>query len=135
MSQQNVDLVQRGFELVNRGDAIALSQFIDKVCDPAAEVKAIGRLPDVSRVRGQEAIKAWFAELLGTLDMRLEIEEVLDADDSVVAVVRQIAQGRASGAGVANRVAFVFRFADGRFVCMEGYRTRKEAREAVGLRE
>jgi ketosteroid isomerase-like protein len=52
MSQENVDLVKRGFELLNRGDAMAFSEFIDEVCDPEAEVTAIGRLPDVGRVRG-----------------------------------------------------------------------------------
>jgi hypothetical protein len=29
MSQENVDLVKRGFELLNRGDAMAFSEFID----------------------------------------------------------------------------------------------------------
>jgi ketosteroid isomerase-like protein len=53
-----VDLVKRGFELLNRGDAMAFSEFIDEVCDPEAEVTAIGRLPDVGRVRGRDAIKA-----------------------------------------------------------------------------
>ena len=132
MSRKNVDLVKRGFELLNRGDVMALDEFIDEVCDPEAEVKAIGRLPDVGRVRGRDAIKAWFAELLGTLEMRLEIDELVDAGDSVVVVVRQIAHGRASGAGLTSRFAFVFRLTDGRFACLEGYHTRKDALEAVG---
>jgi ketosteroid isomerase-like protein len=53
----------------------------------------------------------------------------------VVVVFRQISRGRASGAEVTNRFAFVFALRNGRIFYMEGYRTRENALEAVGLRD
>ena len=67
--------------------------------------------------------------------MRLEADEFVDAGDSVVVVFRQIARGRASGAGVTNRFAFVYGFRQGKIDYVDGYRTKREALEAVGLRE
>jgi ketosteroid isomerase-like protein len=135
VSQQNVEIVRRGFEVLNRDGLQGALRFIDEVCDPEAEVRAIGRLPDVKRVRGPDAVKAWFGELFGTFEIRLEADEFIDAGDSVVVVFRQIARGRTSGAELTDRFGFVYGFRNGKITYLDGYHTKREALEAVGLRE
>jgi ketosteroid isomerase-like protein len=66
---------------------------------------------------------------------QLEVDEFIDAGDCVVVVFRQISRGRASGAELTNRFAFVYALRNGRIFYMEGYRTREKALEAVGLAE
>ena len=138
MSQENVEVVRRCFDLLNRDGPGALDEIIDELCDPEVEIlRAVGRLPDadVSRVRGREAVKAWFSELYGTLDIRLEADEFIDAGDSVVVVFRQMVRGRGSGVELINRFAFAYGFRMGKVTSMDGYRTKREALEAVGLSE
>jgi ketosteroid isomerase-like protein len=135
MSQENVEVVRRCFDLLNREGVEGVLAAIDDVCDPEMEMGYVGRLPDVGGVHGREAVKTWFAEVLGTLDMRFEVDEFIDAGDSVIAVFRQIARGRASGAGLTDRFVFVLGVRDGKVTSMDGYRTKDEALEAVGLSE
>jgi ketosteroid isomerase-like protein len=135
MSQENVEVVRLAFDALNREGATALDQ-ADEVFDPDVEVRSVGRLPDTSPVvRGLEGLKAWFADLLASFDLRLEADEFIDAGDSVVVVFRQIAQGRASGAELTSRFAFVYGFRQGKIASVDGYRTKTEALEAAGLRE
>jgi ketosteroid isomerase-like protein len=86
-------------------------------------------------VRGLEGVKAWFGEIFMSFDLRVEADEFVDAGDSVVVVFRQIARGRASGAELTSRFAFVYGFRDGKISSVDGYPTRADALEAVGLRE
>src|SRR4051812_26738090 len=99
-------------------------------------MRAPGRLPDMdTTIRGREAVKAWAESLFETLDVHLETDEFIEAGDSVVVVFRQIARGRASGAELTSHLAFVYGLRSGKIVSADGYRTRREALEAVGLRE
>lgn len=58
-------------------------------------------------LRGPEAIKAWWAQLLEAFDWHVEVEELIDAGDAVVVATRQIARGRESAAEVTNRMVQV----------------------------
>ncbi|HZA89221.1 MAG TPA: nuclear transport factor 2 family protein [Solirubrobacterales bacterium] len=115
MSQENVELVRRCIETVNRGGLQVALELIDEFADPDIELRAVGRLPDLGRLlRGREAVKAWFAQVLGTFDWRVEADEFIDAGDAIVVVARQIARGRGSGAEVTNRIVHGGDFAVGR---------------------
>jgi ketosteroid isomerase-like protein len=135
MSQENVELVRRGFEVINRNELPAVLEFVDGVADPDFELRAFGRLPDVSTVRGSEAVKDWFAQLLETFEWRQEVDEIIDAGDAVVVVVRYITRGRASGVETSGRMTYIFGFRHGKATYFDTYRIRQEALEAVGLRE
>ena len=56
-------------------------------------------------------------------------------DDRVVAVVREVARGRASGIEVAGDWGYVMTIRDGRLARVEAYRNAENALAAVGLRE
>jgi ketosteroid isomerase-like protein len=72
---------------------------------------------------------------MGTFEWRLEADELIDAGDAVIVVVRQIARGRESGAEVSNRVVMVYGFREGKVTSGDAYRTKGEALEAAGLTE
>ena len=99
-------------------------------------MRALGRLPESTEVvRGYDGLKAFFTGLLGMLDMRLEADELIDAGDSVVVVLRMIARGRGSGAELTNHMVFVYGFREERICRVDAYGTKAEALEAVGPRE
>jgi ketosteroid isomerase-like protein len=136
MSQENVEIIRRGIDLVNEGELQAVLEFIDECFDPDVELRAVGRLPDAGRVlRGNEAAKAWWVQLHETFDFQWEPEELIDAGDAVLMVNRQIARGRGSGAEVTNRVVTVNAFRNGRIIRTDAYRGKQEALAAAGLRE
>jgi hypothetical protein len=68
-------------------------------------------------------------------DWRLELDELLDAGDKVVTLVRQSGISRSSGVQVEMSFAMVWALADGRMTRMDMYSDRAIALKAVGLSE
>jgi ketosteroid isomerase-like protein len=66
---------------------------------------------------------------------RLEAQRVEAVGDRIVAVVREVARGRTSGAEVGSLWGYVITVRDGKIVRVEAHRDPTEALEAVGLRE
>ena len=66
---------------------------------------------------------------------RVDIEQVIEQGDSVVASVHLTAKGKASGVEVDVRLYTQFRVRDGKVVYVFEHQDRTEALEAVGLRE
>jgi ketosteroid isomerase-like protein len=134
MSQENVEVVRRMLRAFNDGDVEA----IVAECDPAVEWEEQS-IPGVEPLyRGHEGVRRWWAaailqEDLGSIEGRLE--DVREADDTVIASVRFEGEGRSSGARVQMHVHLVLTFRDGKAVRRQVFMTRAEALEAVGLSE
>ena len=80
--------------------------------------------------------EAFFAEWLeGFEHWSLDVEEIFDAGDQVVAIVRQRGRPKRGGPEVEMQLALVWTFRDGLAVRMEMYASRNEALEAAGLSE
>jgi ketosteroid isomerase-like protein len=136
MSQENVEIVRRGYELYAAGD---LEGVTDLISD-AAELPDAGGLGIVDTAAGtrrgpdgflqgsQEAVEAFE-------DYRVEPQEFIDAGDAVVVPVRISGRGRASGAMLEVQLVHVWVLSNGRAIRNEIYRTVAEALEAVGLSE
>jgi ketosteroid isomerase-like protein len=137
MSEENVEIVGRSIEAINRRGLQAALEVVDEFCDPDAELRAVGRLPDLGRLlRGREAIKGYWAQFFGTFDnYHLDADEFIDAGDAVVVVARMTARGRGSGAEVSNPIVLMYGLRDGKITYLDAYRTKSEALEAAGLRE
>jgi len=133
MSQENVEVIRRSYEALNQGGLEGALAAADEVADPEFEWRATGRLPDVPPVRGREAAKDLFRQLTAVFDWHIEVEEAIDAGDTAVMVVRQVAKGKTSGAETANRQVHVWGFRDGKVAYFETYLTKGRALEAVGL--
>jgi ketosteroid isomerase-like protein len=131
MSEENLDLLRRGFEHVERtGEFLPEAAHRDFVWDTTTFRG--GMRPE--RCVGVDEANRWLAEWLeGFEHWSVDVEEVFDAGDRVVAIVRQRASAKHGGPEVEMRFAQVCTFRDGLVVRVELYADRAEALEAAGL--
>jgi ketosteroid isomerase-like protein len=88
--------------------------------------------------KGRDAVGAWFGDWLSAFDResRFDVKETTEFDDGAVLVVADHhARGRISGAEVRGTVVWLYRFRQGKIARVDGYASRDEALEAVGLPE
>ena len=132
MSEENVELVRRGYEHVQR-----TRELLPEVTHPDFVWDTTpfrGMLPE--KCVGVDETNRWLAEWLEGFELwTIDVEEVFDAEDRVVAIVRQRASAKHSGPEVEMRFAQVWTFQDGLVVRMEMYADRDAALEAAGLSE
>jgi ketosteroid isomerase-like protein len=101
--------------------------------DPEVEVQ----YPFLDRVyRGLPGVQEYFRDWLAVWDeFGSEVEEWIDAGDSVIAVMHSWGRGKQSGARVEERNAHVWTLRNGKLWRLRVYATRAEALKAVGLEE
>lgn len=131
MARRNVEIVRQAAEEYNRSGVEALHDFLA----PDVEFTEDPRFPEAGVYRGRDAVEAYFREFRQQMaGHTLEVEEIVDAGDAVVAVVRERARGTSSDAAVEWRAAFVWTMRRGTAVRGQAYLDPAEALEAVGLR-
>jgi ketosteroid isomerase-like protein len=88
----------------------------------------------VGEVRGKDDVQTGFEALFESWQSyRLELEDLRDAGgDRVVAIVREVARGRASGAEVAGRWGYVITVRGEKIERVEAYRDPSRAIAAAG---
>jgi uncharacterized protein len=134
MSEDNVELVRKGFEALNRGDRATMARLLA----PDVEWHSLaGPIVGVSTIRGREAMLRFWQEILESIEgFRARPEEVTDlGDDRVLVVARYEGRGRASGAEVDQRIATIYEIRDGMAAIVRDYESRAEALEAAGPEE
>jgi uncharacterized protein len=135
MSQENVEIVRRGWEAWMRGDIDG----VFAVFDPAVEwdtTKYEG-WPEDGVYRGHAGVRKFMEDWLASWD-RYEtgVDEYLDAGgDCVVALCWQQGFGPGSDAPVRMDWTQVCRLKDGLVWRVEAWSDRQKALEAVGLRK
>src|SRR6266496_6032980 len=115
MSQENVEIVRRAFEDVNRGGVEAV---IDSFWAPEIvyDMTETG-VPGYGTYNGYEEVRAFFADWFSAFDeWEVEVEELFDCDDRVVVVARQRGLGSSSGAEVEQQFAQVITLRAGKAV-------------------
>jgi ketosteroid isomerase-like protein len=142
MSQENVQLARNVFLAASRSGALdALDQdALERAFEffhPEIEIREDPRFPEAAVLRGQDAVRTYFAQFTEQFDeFRFEFEEVLDAgSDRVVLLFHLYGRGKDSGAAFEEHPAWVQTIRDGKVVRIEAYLDRREALEAVGLSE
>jgi ketosteroid isomerase-like protein len=133
MSQENLDLVRRGFEqVVKTGELLPEAVHHDFVLDTTTFRGAIR--PGI--FVGVDEANEWLAEWISSFeDWAVDVEEVFDAGDRLVTIARQHGRAKHGGPEVEMRFAQVWTFRDGLIARTEMYADRSEALEAAGLRE
>jgi uncharacterized protein len=133
MSEENVEIVRRSFAAYDSGGLDALAEF----WHPDIEWRAVeGYLDDVGLIRGLDELRQYYRQWEETFDAaRTEIEELIEAGDQVVAVLRGVGRMRDSDAEIDIRYAVVISIRDGKIVRGREYPNREEALEAAGLEE
>lgn len=132
MSGDNVEFVERCYAAFNAGawDEVAAAG------DPGITLEEPPELPAPERREGRDAVVRYLRsfERIWT-DSIWEIEELIDADDKVIAVVRFRATGRASQAQVEMRWAHVWTIRDRKALRIQAFSERTGALEAAGVSE
>jgi ketosteroid isomerase-like protein len=85
--------------------------------------------------RGQRVITSVSEQREMLTEVDLEVEELIDAGDQVVAVTRERGVGRGSGVLVRSIAVSVWTLEDGKVIQVQVFDDRQHGLEAVGLRE
>jgi ketosteroid isomerase-like protein len=132
MSQENVEIVRRGFMAVLENDwPTALDTL-----HPDIEVRDFD-IPDAGVYRGHEGFREWLNNWgEGWNEWRAEDVEFRPAGQhGVIALFRMVVKGRGSGIEVERSDAIVYRVEDGRIVRTEYFNDQGIALEAAGRSE
>jgi ketosteroid isomerase-like protein len=128
----NVELARRAFEAIATDGLAAALDFLDPEIEFEPPEEA---LEQRGTFTGHQAVKDRWNLLLEPFDdVRMELDEVIEASDETVLVVFRIhARGKASGVPVDMRLAHLVTVREGKAVRMRAYLDPAEARRAVGL--
>lgn len=132
MSQENRELVQRCFELFRRGEYAATLVYFDQ----AVETVEPGDMPGAATYVGYAGLAEAFSHFADAwAAYTVDLDELLDVGDQVLASVRYHAIGQENGVPVETTVAHVYAVENGRIVRWQMFNTRDDALEAAGLWE
>ena len=133
MSEENVGVVRRAFAALGDAKPEDLTDdVLREFFDPAVEWVPVpqGVLAGGSYL-GFEGVRDFAADFLGAWDdLRAEPEEIRQAHDRVISVVRMT--GRVDDLEVEEAWSSLFTLRDGRIVRVEGFASRDGALEAAG---
>jgi ketosteroid isomerase-like protein len=135
MSQENVETYNRGLEAYHRRDVEALLDTVDPEVDwHSAILVPLGG--ETTVYRGHEGVRELLRDLdQGLAEMQIEISQIRDLGDRILATGRIRARGNQSGAWTDSPFAQVVQFKNGKALRIRAYLNPEEALEAEGLRE
>jgi ketosteroid isomerase-like protein len=132
MSQENVEIVQRMYDQTLENPE-ALYEILDDNIE--WETGGLG-YPNAPAGRGREVVREFFREWVGAFEeWGFEVEELIEAGDSVVACIHQWGRGKSSGVTVDQRFWQVWTMRDRKAIRATHHSERAAALEAAGLSE
>jgi ketosteroid isomerase-like protein len=139
MSQENVEIVRRVYELFNEWGVDPRpgnKPDLPPLLHPEVEFHTYVGAPEAGVYRGRDAVVEYHERVFGEFEsVRIEVEELLPVGESVVIVTRQHTVPRGSEAEITQDVVDVWMIRDGLLAERRPFSTRAEALEAVGWRE
>jgi ketosteroid isomerase-like protein len=135
MSQENVEAFKRAIEAYNRRDIDAFLEEIDPEVEWRGALQAL--LESEGTVyRGHEGVRQWVRDIDEALaDIRLDLPEIRDLGDRIVAIGWLRARGKASGAETESPFGCVVEWKNRKATRLVSFLSQAEALEAAGLRE
>ena len=136
MSCENLEIVRGIYDAVTRRDAAAaFDVYAEDIVWDVSGWRQAG-LDQEPVYRGHEGVRrAWRERLAAFGEVDFEVEELIDAGDRVVAVIRDRQIGRSSGVPISNSHAAIWTLAGGKVTRLQIFDGRREALEAAGLPE
>jgi ketosteroid isomerase-like protein len=138
MSQENVEIVRRSFEVFNRGGAEAVISGGFWSPELVWDASPSG-IPGLGVYRGYDEVRSFFEDdwfqAFPFEEWEIEVDELIDNGDQVIAMSRQRGRGATSGVGAELELAQIATLRDGEIVRIESYLDREKALEAAGVRE
>ena len=133
MSQENVERIRGVYEAIARRDLGAIVALIEAYPPaPGFEFES-GLTGQV--YRGTQAVLNLVTDLWETVGAVPEMEEIIDAGDRVILVLRVSGRGMRSGVPVTQQMGVVWTYDRETLVGGKSFASRTAALEAVGLRE
>jgi ketosteroid isomerase-like protein len=131
MSAENVEIVRRGYE-----EFIATGEPPEDIIAPGFvwDMSTFRGWPEHKTYEGIEGLREFVADWAGAWeDWQLEVEDLIDAGDEVVAIMQQSGRSKTTGLPIDMRFAQVWTVADGKETYMRMYAEPDEALRAAGL--
>jgi len=139
MSEENVEVVRRIFELFNEWGVhprAGRHPEIPPLLHPEIEFHTYAGAPEAGVYRGREAMLEYHERVFGQFESaRIELEELRSAGDRVLVISRQYTVPWDSEAEIVQRVMDVATIRDGLIAERKPFSTRAQALEAAGLSE
>jgi ketosteroid isomerase-like protein len=136
MSEENVELVRRTYEAAYEAGSQADYDAVVSYFHPEIEFHAYPRTPKAGVYHGKQALREYIENAWEHYERgRIEVEELLDAGDQVVAVITLHAVPKRGQNEITVHIVEVFTIRDGLLAERRSYSTRNEALEAAGLSE
>jgi ketosteroid isomerase-like protein len=132
MSQENVELILRGYEVFNSGDFEAWLAMLS----PDIEIDERYLAPDAAVYRGHEGVRRWArvgSDAIGS--PRFEVLRWFEGGDAVVTEVVAHVRGVGSGIETTARLAHAIRIRDQKLAYVASFPAVEQALDAVGLSE
>jgi hypothetical protein len=128
LSQENVEFVQKGWERYTGTGEPPWDLF-----HQAVEVHDHDT-PDQGDYRGHEGLARWLEDWgAAWAEWSIDVDQFIDAGDSVVILIRMNTEGRGSGIKAQRQDALVYGIGQGLITRVDYYNDRAEALKAVGL--
>ena len=140
MSDENVDLIRRAYEVINAigrtSEAFVDPEEVDRDLweqfDPAFELHERPDLPDRKVYRGREESKQFWRRIQELFsELRWEPRGFTDLGHAVVVDTRVFGLGRGGGVPIEADETDVFWFRDDRIVRLQGFPSHEEAMAAA----
>jgi uncharacterized protein len=130
VSQDNVEIVRKGYEAWNRGDL----DHIRGVTDDAFEWREASEVPGAGTRRGRAEFDRYLRSFRRFWrQFEFEPVEIRDAGDRVLAVVIERGRSARSDVEVNQLFVHVWTLRDGKVVRLEGFYDEEAALRAAGL--
>jgi ketosteroid isomerase-like protein len=133
MSRENVEIVRRSTDALNRRD---LDGLVENWAPDAVVDWSNSRGPEAGVYRGHDEVRAFAKRFLAAWDeVRLEIDDPIEVEDDLLVVENVTYLRGRDSIETQARSAWVTTFRDGQQTSLTMYQTKQEALEAVGLEE
>jgi ketosteroid isomerase-like protein len=136
MSQENVERFRRVLEAGDRRDVDAILEEFDPEVEVHPGLAASLGGETAAVYRGRERAREAIQELLDAFDeTHIEVSEIRDLGDRVLAILRVHVRGSESGIEMETPYAYLARLKNGKVIWVRSYIELQDALEAAGLSE
>ena len=130
VSAENIEVVRRLMAAFNERDVERMAADLSE----DAELLPLRAQLEGKRYRGVQGVRQMFADLDEDWEaLRIEVDDLRDADERIAAVCRVQARGRVSGVELDVPMGFVWTFSGGKVVSARSYSEPDDALRAAGL--
>ena len=128
MSQENVEVIRRGYEHFEATG--------EPIWDDFAESLEIRdhQSPDQGYYVGHAGFQRWIDDWSEAwTEWSIEVEDIVEVGDSVLVLIHHTARGSSTGLDLDSHDGILYGFRDGKVVTLDYYTGRENALEATGL--